>query len=278
MMHPTIPQQLFCRYRIGNDSIVRRLVGITSTSTRSLSASPFYGAPRSLTEPPSSTLMQRLLRTTQSIRTAVADPTRADAVAALGELTGHSAVSIMHRTMMADPTGQRILRDRPIVKTMPFQLNGDDDNDVTFGQAYGRFLTNHAFDAEKRDPVKYIDDPDLAYVMLRYRQCHDFWHVLTGLPPTVLGELGLKWLELMQTGLPVAAMSVTFGTVTLNRKERHILHWHYMPWAVQMSRQAKYLMNVYYEEEFDTNLIELRKKLHIQTAPYVDLETRIPQS
>lgn len=277
MMNPTIPQQLFRYQKIGNYPALRRITAVSMMNTRSLSAPPFYGAPRSLTEP-QSTLIQRVLRTAQSVRTAVADPTRADAVAALGELTGHSAISTMYRKMMADPTGQRILRDRPIVTTMTFDINGDDDNDVTFGQAYGRFLKNHDFDAEKRDPVKYIDDPDLAYVMLRYRQCHDFWHVLTGLPPTVLGELGLKWLELMQTGLPVAAMSVTFGTVTLNKKERQILHSQYMPWAVQMSRQATYLLNVYYEEEFDTNLIELRKKLHIQTAPRVDHETRIPLS
>jgi len=45
---------------------------------------------------------------------------------------------------------------------------------------------------------------------------HDFWHVLCGLPPTVLGELALKWVEMVQTGLPVAAFSGLFGPLALS--------------------------------------------------------------
>ena len=251
-----------------------RLFSSSSTAT------PFHGAPRSPTgsEHGSSNsshdmLWQRFAVALRSGITAVADPTRADAVAALGDLTGSVALRNMYETMMADPTGQWILRDRPIVSkgTLPMVDTGavsDDDDDVTFGQAYGRFLKEHGFDPDGRDPVHYLTDPDLAYVMLRYRQCHDFWHVLTGLPPTVLGELGLKWLELLQTGLPVAALSATVGPWTLlDAKERTVLHKHYLPWAIQMSRQSTYLLNVYYEKEWDTNLKELRKRLNIEVAP-----------
>ena len=58
-------------------------------------------------------------------------------------------------------------------------------------------------------------DDELAWIMTRYRQVHDMWHVLCGLPPTVLGEVALKWLELVQTRLPVAALSgeSCFGAV-----------------------------------------------------------------
>jgi ubiquinone biosynthesis protein COQ4 len=48
-----------------------------------------------------------------------------------------------------------------------------------------------------------------------HEQVHDFWHVLCGLPPTVLGELALKWVEMVQTGLPVAAFSGLFGPLAL---------------------------------------------------------------
>lgn len=40
-----------------------------------------------------------------------------------------------------------------------------------------------------------MEDAELAYAMTRYREIHDFLHVLTGLPPTVEGELALKTLE-----------------------------------------------------------------------------------
>ena len=44
-----------------------------------------------------------------------------------------------------------------------------------------------------------VEDAELAYAMTRYREIHDFLHVLTGLPPTVEGELALKTLEAVRT-------------------------------------------------------------------------------
>ena len=42
-------------------------------------------------------------------------------------------------------------------------------------------MTSHGFLADERAQVRFVDDPELAYVMLRYRQVHDFWHVLAGM-------------------------------------------------------------------------------------------------
>ena len=53
-------------------------------------------------------------------------------------------------------------------------------------------MDGHGFEAEGRPAVKYVDDPELAYVMLRYREVHDFVHVLTGIETSVEGELVLK--------------------------------------------------------------------------------------
>ena len=55
----------------------------------------------------------------------------------------------------------------------------------TFGRAYGAFMGRHGFDADDRSPVTLVDDEELAYVLLRYRQVHDYWHVLFGLPPSI---------------------------------------------------------------------------------------------
>jgi len=251
-----------------------RALTITNTRTTTTSTrTPFYGTPRpTFSSSSSSSSLLFLPPTVQvAVSSAVAafqDPTRADAVAALGEVTGHFALSAMHKTMMEDPVGRAILQDRPIVSqaTVP----NDNEDDSTFGHGYLQFMKLHGFDPNDRDPVRYMDDtPELAYVMLRYRQCHDFWHVLTGLPPTVVGELALKWLELLQMGLPVAALAVTAGSFTLTAPERHLLHQHYLPWAIRMSRQSKYLLNVYYEKEWETSLDELRKRIKIEAAPSI---------
>lgn len=243
---------------------------------------PFYGAPRPMSDSSSSSLTstwERLAIAIQSATLAFADPARADAVASLGEVTGHMALLTMRETMRGDSMGQIILHEKPIVSkaTLPIDElleSAPDPENITFGQAYGEFLRGHGFDPDDRSEINYIDDPELAYIMLRYRQCHDYWHVLTGLPPTVLGELGLKWLELLQTGLPVAALSATVGSLRLNDDERTILNEQYLPWAVRMSKQSSYLLNVYYELEFDTPLAELRERLSIEPAPRCMTETK----
>ena len=215
------------------------------------------------------------------------DPTRHDAVAAVGEVTGSYALSRMLAGMERDVVGRRVLRDRPIVdgttaaSASAAALLG---STTTFGGAYAAFLAEHAFDPEHRAAVRYVSDPDLAYVMTRYRQCHDYWHVLTGLPPTVLGELGLKLLELMQTRLPLAALSVMSSSASIaggggdggprmSEREREVLWGTYLPWAVRTNGNMREyaLMCVYYEEEFGTDLIALRDRMGIEIAPIVEL-------
>lgn len=41
---------------------------------------------------------------------------------------------------------------------------------------------------DSRAQVKFVDDEELAYVMLRYREVHDLLHTLLGMPTNMLGE------------------------------------------------------------------------------------------
>lgn len=152
----------------------RNLDAIRSLST---SDEPFYGSPRPPTTNKNRLPHQKIALAIHHATTAFADPTRADAVAGLGEVTGQVSLERIHEQMMADPTGRRILEDRPVVRkaTIPYQelidsVPEDPDAPLTFGQAYGKFLKSHGFDPDGRDPVKYIEDDTLAYIMLRYRQ------------------------------------------------------------------------------------------------------------
>ena len=257
---------------------------------------PFYGKPRARESILTSTIGNRIAIAIHNATTAYSDPTRADAVAVLGEITGPITLQRIHQKMIKDPIGRQILKDRPIVSkaTIPEYeqlilnapnyddtINNHDDDNLTFGQAYGSFLKIHGFDPDERDDVNYIEDDTLAYIMLRYRQCHDYFHTITGLPPTVLGELGLKWFELFQTGLPIAALSCTVGSLRLNHEEQQILQNIYLPWAMKMNSQQQdpsssssslsspFLMNIYYEKEFDTPIKELRNRLNLVPAPSI---------
>jgi ubiquinone biosynthesis protein COQ4 len=243
---------------------------------------PFYGSARR---------SSRLVLTLRNAIAALKDPTRADAVAAVGELTGEMALRQLTVHMRAHPVGRQILQDRPMIsqQTIPYEdlmkqakslqkkqssidhhCPPNDDSSITFGQAYGLYLHEHGFDPDARDQVRYLEEySDEAYVMTRYRQCHDFWHTLTGLPPTVAGELGLKWLELFQTGLPLCAFSCGAAVWQLPAIDRQLVWEVYLPWARRTHhRLGDYaLLNVYYEKEWDTNLRELRDRLKLEPAP-----------
>lgn len=73
--------------------------------------------------------------------------------------------------MLRDPTGRKILQEKPLVteKTIP-KASLKNLHPLTFGRAYLNFLEIHDFSPNEREKVRFIDDPELAYVMQRYRE------------------------------------------------------------------------------------------------------------
>ncbi|ORZ31287.1 ubiquinone biosynthesis protein Coq4 [Catenaria anguillulae PL171] len=206
---------------------------------------------------------------------AIHDPLRADMVAAVGETLGPPALGRMRLQLLATPTGRRILRDRPLISSQtlsPTYLSSLSPS--TFGGAYyHHFMHPHGYLPESRAPVRFVDDGELAYIMLRYRQVHDFWHALTGLPPTVEGELALKVFEYVQTGLPMTLLAGLVAPVQLGRRQQKRLYGELVPWAIRAGIKAKPLMGVYYEEWLERDLNEMRRELRIEVAPEIEDST-----
>ncbi|KAF0720486.1 Aste57867_279 [Aphanomyces stellatus] len=212
--------------------------------------------------------LQKIAVAVGSAFTVFTDPERGDMLAALGDVTGAVALRQMHLKMYSDPVGRQILAEKPrfrshLVDIDALRLLPTD----TFGFAYTQFMDAHGFEADGRADVKFVDDPELAYVMQRYRELHDFWHVLYGLPPTEFAEIILKFVELVQTGLPVCTLSGFVGPLRLTSGQRRQLLCTYIPWAHRAGKHAPFLMNVYYEKEFHTPLADLRARLGILLPP-----------
>ncbi|ORY47690.1 ubiquinone biosynthesis protein COQ4-like protein, mitochondrial [Rhizoclosmatium globosum] len=187
-------------------------------------------------------------------------------VAALGELTGSCAVQRMRSRMALDPTGRRLLRDRPLINTSTVNLQRLREMPKhTLGRAYVNFCDVESVGPDTRTPVKYMPEADeeLKYVMLRYRQVHDMFHVLTGLGTSLEEEIAVKWFELAQTGLPMTLLSGVLGPLRLNSADRKLLFTQHVPWLVQCGANSKFLMNVYYEEIWEKSMDDVRKELGI---------------
>jgi ubiquinone biosynthesis protein COQ4 len=189
-------------------------------------------------------------------------------IAAVGEATATPYfIYRLRDAMLSDETGRRILRDRPRMTSETLRLDylrSLPEN--TVGRNYVSWLDREGVSPDTRPLVRYIDDPECAYVMQRYRECHDFYHALTGLPIVREGEVALKAFEFANTLLPMTGFSL-LAVGTLKRRERQRFFQIYLPWAVKNGLRAKEVINVYWEEEMETDVNEIRRRLGIEQPP-----------
>ena len=115
--------------------------------------------------------------------------------------------------------------------------------------------------------MHYINDPELAYVMQRYRECHDFYHTICGLPTSIRYELALKAFEFANLGLPMSGLGAVLGPLRISPKHRAELIGEYYPWALRCGANAKNVMTVYWEKKWEMDADDLRATLGIWSPP-----------
>ena len=124
-------------------------------------------------------------------------------------------------------------------------------------------MKNFGYTADERPVAKHVPDLELAYILQRYKEVHDACHVLLNYGTSVQEEIAVKWFEMMQTGLPLPALSAFFGPLSLIRSmEGGELVSVYLPHILKNSN-SKFFMNVYYEEQFESKITDLRRQLNI---------------
>eukprot|EP01124_Arcella_intermedia_P000851 TRINITY_DN1044_c0_g1_i2.p2 TRINITY_DN1044_c0_g1~~TRINITY_DN1044_c0_g1_i2.p2 ORF type:complete len:135 (-),score=35.53 TRINITY_DN1044_c0_g1_i2:462-866(-) len=128
-------------------------------------------------------------------------------------------------------------------------------------------METRGFISDERPTVRFVDSEELAYVMARYREVHDFWHVLSGLDTSVLDEVALKYFEFLQTGLPMCALSGLFGPLAMDFSSKVKLVKEYLPWVTRLSQQTPFLMNIYYEQHLTKPISLLRKEWGFTLPP-----------
>lgn len=191
-----------------------------------------------------------------------------DLIAALGEATATPYfIYRLRDAMLADPTGRRILRDRPRISSATLSMTHLRTlAPGTVGRAYVDWLDREGVTPDTRSAVRYIDDEECAYVMQRYRECHDFFHAVTGLPIVKEGEVALKAFEFANTLLPMTGLSM-LAVTTMKKQERSRFWSIYLPWAIRNGVRSKEVINVYWEEQLERSVDDLRQELGIEQPP-----------
>jgi ubiquinone biosynthesis protein COQ4 len=206
-------------------------------------------------------------RVGQAIVRVLGDSTKTHEIHRVEEITGRPRFRELLAELQTTPEGRRLLAERP-------ELSSDRvDYDrlralpaTSFGGAYARHLDDNGITADyQAAATRHVDDPDIAYLMRRFRQTHDIWHTLLGLGIAGHEEVIIHSFSYGQLRLPVSALIMVFGTVKHIVLERR---WgalrHSMLDAYRAGRAAAPLMPVFWEHLWDQPLDAVRGTYNVR--------------
>ena len=149
---------------------------------------------------------------------AIQNPDKGDMVARVGEISANLTGSLqgMQKSMMGTRAGRSILMHQPRIADDTL-FKAREMKEGTFGNVYAQFMDANEFLPSGRPPVENITDPFEAYVMTRYRECHDFLHSVLLCGRSVEEEIAVKMVEFHHTGLPIGALAVIGGMPHLSQ-------------------------------------------------------------
>jgi ubiquinone biosynthesis protein COQ4 len=205
----------------------------------------------------------------------MADSTRTGEIHKVEEITGRPRYRRILDDMARAPGVDLLLRERPEL------CSGQVDYDAlrrlpadTLGATYVRHLDDNHLSADyQASRATYVDDPDLAYLMRRFRQTHDVWHALLGLGVHGHEEVVIHAFSFGQLRLPVSAMIVLLGSLKHMVLERR---WdtlrHSLREAYELGRDAAPLRGVYWERLWRDPVDEVRARHRLRALTRAWLE------
>jgi ubiquinone biosynthesis protein COQ4 len=191
----------------------------------------------------------------------LADSNQTSEIHRVEEITGRPRYRRLLEEMRESPDGQRLLAERPELSSD--HIDYDELRRLppsTLGGAYVRHLDDNKLSADyQAAKTRHIEDPDMAYLMRRFRQTHDVWHALLHVGVTGHEEVLVHWFTFGQLRLPVSALIMVFGTMKHLVLERR---WgalrHSMLEAYRSGRDAAPLLSVYWEDYWEEPLDSVR--------------------
>lgn len=134
----------------------------------------------------------------------------------------------------------------------------------TLGYGFADHILSHGYDPDYYRKIEVKDDTD--YVMMRIRQTHDIWHIVTGLDVSRVGEVALKAFELAQMRRPMAAVICAGGVIRFMMKDPEefpdLLDGISMGYRLGLG--AELLLGQKWEENWDRPVSEWREQLSIK--------------
>ncbi|MBD2041619.1 Coq4 family protein [Microcoleus sp. FACHB-672] len=204
------------------------------------------------------------LNTLKGVVSILRDPSQTDSVYDIEDGLRHTkATQLAVEYVKSKPEVAQIIQERYLAPSPDIEaLLKYPENSL--GYAYASYIKEAGFDPNFYRKLKVEDD--VSYIVLRIRQTHDIWHIVTDFSVDVVGELGLKAFELAQTRRTMSAVLLAGGLLSTLFKAPEGLDSLLDRIAVgyRMGAKAKPFLAQKWEEHWDKPLSEWRKELGVE--------------
>ncbi len=210
--------------------------------------------------------LRELYLTANAIQTVLRDSNQTAQIHVVEETTGRAAFRRVLARLQHSGEGRALLAERPELssRTVDFDALRRLPR-TTLGGAYVAHLDDNGLSADLQASVtKHVDDPDIAYLMRRFRQTHDVWHPLTALGAQPHEEVTIHAFSYGQLQLPVSALIVSLGGLKHGVLERRwTMLARTMPQAYRSGRDAADLLGVRWESMWEQPIDDVRRRYRI---------------
>lgn len=192
------------------------------------------------------------------------DSTRLDDILEVGEITGRASMERALAEVRQSDEGRRLLRDRPELNRSQVDFSGLADLPAgTVGRCLSEHLEKFGLDLDALNlPSPTPEDPDIRYLLRRYRGNHDIWHAILGLGTEGFEEVLVHAFTYGQLRFPLSTLVVFFGTL------KHVIlegRWDVLKDDIrrfyELGQQSAPLLAIYWEERWDMPLTALRAEV-----------------
>jgi len=210
---------------------------------------------------------RRLRQALGALNILVRDHGRLDQVLVFAQAVNAKAIARAANQFGSTPEGAALFREMPRIDREHVDFDALRKlPDGTLGREYTRFLDANNIGPEPFEKLPPdVEDQRAAFIMLRMRQTHDLWHVLTGYEPDVRGEVLLQCFTYAQVGAPSAFLLSFFGSLRW-RKLTGKHHIQNLRTAYRRGKRAMPLAMFRWENEWATPVSELRARLDCPAA------------
>ncbi len=206
--------------------------------------------------------LKRARTAAHALYTLSRDSSRLDQVLALNVSVNLGTARRGVRELGQTDEGRALFAQRPRIDSASVDLAAlGRMPDGTLGREYIRFLTDNGITPDVFCDIPEVGDERAAYLVMRLRQTHDLWHVVTGYRPNVEGEILLQAFTFGQTRAPSAALITSLGTARyFALRPRHYAR---VRQAYRLGLRTRPLATFRWEDHWEKPLTELRTLLGV---------------